>query len=86
MLNRLMGKEMKLLFTLLFAGLASNIAYAVKCADFKNQAEAQHYYEAGKRGGKRLDRDKDGEACECLPGGSKYHKSICKRFRKKYGK
>ena len=32
------------------------------------------------------DPDKDGEACECLPGGSAYHKSVCKQFRKKYNK
>ncbi len=65
--------------------LLSN-AYAVKCADFNTQAEAQKYYESGKPGGKRLDGDKDGEACECLFGDSHYYDSICKRFRKKYGK
>lgn len=66
--------------------LLSSMAYAVKCADFDTQAEAQAYHDSGKRGGKRLDGDKDGEACECLPGGSRYHENICKRFRKKYGK
>ncbi len=76
----------KLLFTSIVVASVFNTAYAVKCADFKTQAEAQRYYEAGKKGGKRLDRDKDGEACECLPGGGGYYKSVCKRFRKKYGK
>lgn len=71
--------------TLLLAGVTSN-AHAVKCADFKSQAEAQRYFEAGKKGGKRLDGDKDGEACECLPGGSGYDKSVCVRWRKKNGK
>ncbi len=75
----------KLLITLSLLTIIST-SYAVKCADFKTQADAQRYYEAGKKGGKRLDRDKDGEACECLPGGSGYYKSVCKRFRKKYGK
>lgn len=75
----------KLILTLIIGSFIGN-AYAVKCADFKTQAEAQKYYEAGKRGGKRLDRDKDGEACECLPSGSGYNKSVCKRWHKKYGK
>ncbi len=75
----------KLILTLIISSFISS-AYAVKCADFKNQAQAQRYYEAGKKGGKRLDRDKDGEACECLPGGSHYNDSVCRRFRKKYGK
>ncbi len=67
--------------TLLFGN-----AYAIKYADFNTQAETQRYYESGKRGGKRLDCDKDGEACECLPGGSHYYDSVCRRFRQKYGK
>ncbi len=71
----------------IFSLLLFTNAYAarVKCADFKDQAQAQKYFKAKKRGHKGLDRDKDGEACECLPGGSAYDKSICKRFKKKYG-
>ncbi len=56
------------------------------CSQFKDHAQAQRYYEAGKRGYKSLDRDKDGEACECLKGGSSYGKSVCRRWRKKHGK
>lgn len=32
-------------------------------------------------GAYRLDGDKDGEACECLKGGSAYNKNICKKWR-----
>lgn len=59
---------------------------AVKCADFDTQAQAQKYFLSKKPGYKRLDRDHDGEACECLKGGSSYYKSSCKRWRKKYRK
>ena len=53
----------------------SQPAFAVKkCSDFKTQQEAQAHYEklkkAGKTGWKSLDRDGDGRACDCLPGGS----------------
>lgn len=43
-------------------------AYAggVVCADFGSQAEAQAYFNAKKSGYMRLDRDKDGIACEAL--------------------
>ncbi len=75
----------KIITLVLFTGIFST-AYAVKCADFKNQAEAQRYLKSGKKGSKRLDGDKDGEACECLPGGSGYDKSVCVRWRKKNGK
>lgn len=40
------------------------------CADFDTQAEAQHFYEEHGGPGSdpfRLDRDRDGEACESLP-------------------
>lgn len=43
-------------------------AYAAKCADFKTQQQAQNYFI--KHGDKRLDRDKDGRGCDCLPGGN----------------
>jgi len=65
---------------------SSVIAKRVRCADFDTQKKAQEYYQAKKRGWKSLDRDHDGEACECLPGGSGYDKSICRRWREKYGK
>lgn len=43
------------------------LAGGVVCADFKTQAQAQAYFNAKKPGYKRLDRDKDGIACESLP-------------------
>ncbi len=58
----------------------------VSCKMFNTQAEAQRYFDAGKRGSRALDRDKDGEPCECLKGGSAYGKSVCRQWRKKYGK
>ena len=60
---------MKYLFIALLTCFAST-AYAVKCADFKTHKEAQAYFNAKKPGYKRLDRDKDGSACDCLPGGN----------------
>ena len=42
-------------------------AGGVVCADFSTQAEAQAYFDAKKPGYQRLDRDKDGVACEALP-------------------
>lgn len=51
----------------------------VKCADFTTQAEAQQHMM--KYGARRLDGDHDGEACECLYGGSGYNKKICKKWR-----
>ncbi|WP_435979505.1 excalibur calcium-binding domain-containing protein [Psychrobacter sp. DM4] len=41
-------------------------AGGVVCADFGSQAEAQAYFNAKKAGYTRLDRDKDGIACEAL--------------------
>ncbi len=55
------------LFFIMIGGLFSP-AWAVKCADFKTQKEAQAYFI--KKGDKRLDRDNDGSACDCLPGGN----------------
>ncbi|AXF86653.1 hypothetical protein DTO96_102408 [Ephemeroptericola cinctiostellae] len=48
----------------LFCGTAN----AKSCKSFKTHAEAQKYYETHKA--KSLDRDGDGSACDCLPGGS----------------
>lgn len=70
--------------TLLFAASAAHAR--VSCKAFSSQAEAQAYYDAQKKGYKSLDKDKDGEACECLPGGSKYNESVCRSWRKKNGK
>ncbi|WP_252362276.1 excalibur calcium-binding domain-containing protein [Acinetobacter cumulans] len=46
------------------------MAFAKYCKDFKTHQEAQAYFNAKKPGYKRLDRDKDGSACDCLPGGN----------------
>ena len=74
-----MKKTLILMFTLSLSLFATKY-----CKDFNTQAEAQKYFKA--HNAKRLDRDKDGEACECLKGGSGYHKSSCRRWRKKNGK
>ena len=50
----------------------------VQCSNFATQEEAQRYYE--RNGATWLDRDRDGEACECLPGGSKYGSSKCLKY------
>lgn len=71
--------------TLLF----STSAYATKgisCKSFDQQSAAQDYYQAKKAGWKTLDRDGDGEACECLPGGSRENESRCEKWRKENGK
>ena len=57
---------------------ATQIAGAVACHDFSTQEEAQRYHEQH-GGNTRLDGDKDGEACECLPGGSAYGSPKCNR-------
>lgn len=58
----------QIVIVLLFFTGVSVTAEAAKCADFKTQAEAQAYFI--KHQAKRLDRDGDGKACDCLPGGS----------------
>ena len=49
-------------------------AYAKSCKDFSTHQEAQAWYEkrkkSGQTGWKSLDRDGDGYACDCLPGGN----------------
>lgn len=61
-----------LLITCIFFSVKN--VYAAKCADFKTQQEAQRFYEKKKKEGgtgwKNLDRDNDGRACDCLPGGN----------------
>ena len=59
----------RIICTLLMFSLPT-ITFAVACKDFKTHQEAQAYFNAKKAGYKRLDRDKDGSACDCLPGGN----------------
>lgn len=47
-----------------------SLTFAKYCKDFKTHQEAQAYFNAKKPGYKPLDRDKDGSACDCLPGGN----------------
>lgn len=61
---------MKYLLIAITFALSTTSAFAVKCKDFKTHQEAQNYFNAKKPGYKRLDRDKDGSACDCLPGGN----------------
>ena len=59
---------------ILVLGFTSIQVYAKKCADFSTQQLAQKWYEqrkkSGQTGWKSLDRDGDGQACDCLPGGN----------------
>ncbi|MCK3656304.1 hypothetical protein A4G19_11330 [Pasteurellaceae bacterium Macca] len=72
-----MKSKIAVLFTATFVVFSSTHVYAKKrCSDFSTQSEAQYYME--KFGATYLDRDKDGEACECLPGGSKHGSSVCR--------
>jgi len=71
---------------LLILLLVVSVEARVYCSNFDTQAEAQAYYDAQKWGYKSLDGDKDGEACECLYGGSHYDKSYCEKWRDKYNK
>lgn len=60
----------KLIITLVAAlfVMPTFAAGSKSCKDFKTQAEAQAYYVKNKA--KKLDRDGDGRACDCLPGGN----------------
>lgn len=64
---------MKIYFICLLL-VCPSLVYAKKCADFKTQQEAQAWFEkqqkSGGSGWKGLDRDGDGRACDCLPGGN----------------
>ncbi|QDK97348.1 excalibur calcium-binding domain-containing protein [Acinetobacter tandoii] len=64
---------MKILLVLVLT-LTTIQVYAKKCADFSTQKQAQAWYEqrkkSGQTGWKSLDRDGDGQACDCLPGGN----------------
>ncbi|MFC3112129.1 hypothetical protein BKG91_06240 [Rodentibacter caecimuris] len=67
-----------ILVSTLFLVMSSSYSFAkARCSDFSTQEEAQAYMV--RYGATYLDRDRDGEACECLPGGSKYGSSVCKR-------
>lgn len=63
----------KTLILLLGIFLLPTSTFAVKCKDFQTHAQAQAYFNAKKPGYKRLDRDHDGSACDCLPGGDGTH-------------
>lgn len=75
-----------ILILLLSFGTNAISAKRISCKSFKDQAAAQKHYDSRKKNWKSLDRDKDGEPCECLKGGSKEGKSVCVRWRKKYKK
>ena len=63
-----------LLTLLIILPATTTFAAAKKCKDFSTQQQAQNWYEARKKSGlagwKSLDRDGDGRACDCLPGGN----------------
>lgn len=63
------------LLSMLLVGSAGVAHAKARCSQFETQAQAQDFMHAN--GAYYLDRDKDGEACECLPGGSKYGDSVC---------
>ena len=79
-----MNKILLTIALLLFMSL--NAQARTTCSQFKDHKQAQRFFEKKGHGYKSLDRDHDGEACECLRGGSSYGKSVCRRWRKKYGK
>ena len=58
----------KTLITTQITHVAETLGLAKYCKDFKTHQEAQAWYK--KTGDKRLDRDGDGFACDCLPGGN----------------
>ena len=59
-----------LLFIILAFSFTPSLVFAKYCKNFKTHQEAQAYFNAKKPGYKPLDRDKDGSACDCLPGGN----------------
>lgn len=69
---------------LLSALLPFYSASAISCKSFATQAQAQAYYNARKPDWAKLDRDKDGGACDCNGKGSKYCEK--KGKKKKSGK
>ena len=69
----------KLLVVCLGLAVLPTTSFAVSCKSFKTHAQAQAYFNAKKPGYKRLDRDHDGSACDCLPGGPQ---KVCPKKRK----
>ena len=59
-----------IILTFLLVLSIPSLTFAKYCKDFKTHQEAQAYFNAKKPGYKRLDRDKVGSACDCLPGGT----------------
>ena len=78
-----MKKSLSTLGVAVLALSLSAPAMAVSCKSFSNQAQAQQYFNAKKAGYKKLDRDRDGIACESNRGGSK---SFAKSGKFKKGK
>lgn len=66
-----------LMITITACSLQAKQAKRVTCKHFATQAEAQAYME--KYRAYHLDGDQDGEACECLPGGSSHGLARCRR-------
>ncbi|MFW1689437.1 excalibur calcium-binding domain-containing protein [Acinetobacter ursingii] len=60
----------QILLCLMITAVLPTLTFAKYCKDFKTHQEAQTYFNAKKPGYKRLDRDGDGSACDCLPGGN----------------
>lgn len=62
-------KKSAFFLTLLALGICAP-AVAVSCKSFATQAQAQQYFNSKQAGYKKLDRDRDGIACESNRGGS----------------
>lgn len=71
-----MNRKMRFTSLIMLSLAFSTVDAKVRCSDFSTQSEAQRYMRV--HGTYYLDRDKDGEACECLPGGSAYGSSVCR--------
>lgn len=64
-----MQKSLALLMAFALVLPVSAMAKRVSCKSFSTQSAAQAYY--NKHKAKSLDRDGDGRACDCLPGGTR---------------
>ncbi len=64
-------------FLLVLLLVTTTFSARVRCDNFATQAEAQAFMK--RNNAYYLDRDRDGQACECLPGGSKYGSSKCRK-------
>lgn len=67
-MQRINSKTLYAIATAFLTAVHATSAIAATCSMFATQAEAQAYFIKYKA--KELDRDKDGEACECLLCGS----------------